>query len=160
MGERQRILDLLDRAYRAEAWHGPAILETLEGVSAALAAKRPPRGAHSIWGLVEHVASWNEIVARRLAGESPKLAPEFNFPPVPKTASPAKWKASLRRLARTQARFRREVARFPVAKLGRRRAKTNQTWNVLIHGQIQHGLYHAGQIAMLRRIFGKPIRSS
>jgi uncharacterized damage-inducible protein DinB len=159
MSERKRILDLIDRAYRADAWHGPAMLETLDGVNAALAAKRPPRGANSIWQLVEHVASWNDIVARRLAGELPKVPPEFNFPPVPKKPTPAKWKASQRRLARTHARFRKEVARFPVAKLGRRRPKTNQTWNVLIHGQVQHVLYHAGQIAILRRMYGKPVKS-
>ncbi|NOT34651.1 MAG: DinB family protein [Candidatus Eisenbacteria bacterium] len=158
MGEKQRVLDLLDRAYRAQAWHGPSILETLEGVSAATAAKHPLKGVHSIWELVEHMASWNEIVARRLAGEKPVVTPELNFPPVVKT-TPAAWKATLKRLARAHARFRREVASFPVTKLGRRRPRVDQTWNVLIHGQIQHGLYHAGQIAMLRRALGKPVPS-
>ncbi len=157
MGERQRILDLLDRAYKKEAWYGPGLLETLKGVNASLAAKRPPHGAHSIWELVEHVASWNELVAKRLEGQKITYTPEYNFPPVPKNPSPAAWKKSLTRLARTQAHFRREVARFPVAKLGRRRPKPESVWNVLIHGQIQHGVYHAGQIAMLRRMFGKPI---
>src|SRR5436190_17031580 len=104
MGEKQRILDLLDRAYRAKAWHGPAMLESLDGVNAALAAKHPVRGAHSIWELVEHVASWNEIVATRLAGKRPAVTAEMNFPPVVKT-TPAAWRASLRRLARTQGRF-------------------------------------------------------
>src|SRR4249920_1673812 len=140
MGERQRILDLLDRAYKKEAWHGPALLETLKGVNASLAAKRPPHGAHSIWELVEHVA-------RRIEGHKITYTPEYNFPPVPKNPSLAAWKKSLARLARTQAHFRREVARFPVAKLSRRRPKPESVWNVLIHGQIQHGLYHAGQIA-------------
>ncbi len=157
MGERQRILDLLDRAYQGTAWHGPALLETLEGVNAALAAKRPPKAAHSIWELVEHVATWNEVVAQRMGGEIPKVTDETNFPPISKR-TPAAWKATLRRLARTQARVRSQVERFPIAKLGRRRPKMDQTWNVLIHGQIQHSLYHAGQIAMLRRALGKPVR--
>ena len=157
MSERKRLLDLVDRAYKARAWHGPALLETLDGVTAALAAKHPVRGAHSIWELVEHVASWNEIVAARLAGGKPGVTPELNFPHVPKP-TPAAWKASLRRLARTQAQFHHAVAAFPVAKLGRRRRSTDQTWNVLIHGQIQHMLYHAGQIALLRRGLGKAIK--
>jgi len=157
MSERQRTLELLDRAYRAKAWHGPALLESLEGVNTALAAKRPPRAAHSIWELVEHVATWNDIVAKRLAGSPPAQIPdELNFPPIPKP-TPAAWKASLRRLARTQASFRREVARFPMAKLGRKRPKLDHTWNVLIHGQIQHIAYHAGQVAVLRRALGKPL---
>jgi len=40
MSEKKRTLELLDRAFRAKAWHGPALLETLDGVSAAMAAKR------------------------------------------------------------------------------------------------------------------------
>jgi len=159
MNERQRLLDLVDRTHRARAWHGPALLQTLAGVTAALAAKHPVRGAHSIWELVEHVASWYEIVAERMAGEAAAVTPARNFPAVTR-ATPSAWKASLRRLARAHARFRREVAAFPVAKLGRRRPKLEQTWNVLIHGQIQHALYHAGQIALLRRALGKPVRSA
>lgn len=157
MAERQRILDLIDRAYRAKAWHGPAMLQALDGVSPRVAAKRLKRDMHSIWALTEHVASWNEIVARRLAGEKVRVTRELNFPPVTKT-TPAAWKATKDRLARTHAQFRREVARFPVKKLGRRRPRTSHTWNVLIHGQIQHVLYHAGQITMLRRAFGKPVK--
>jgi uncharacterized damage-inducible protein DinB len=156
VSERKRLLDLVDRAYKARAWHGPAVLETLAGLTPALAAKHPVRGAHSIWELVEHVASWNEIVAKRLAGGKPEVTPHYNFPPVPKP-TPAAWKATLRRLARTQAQFRREVAAFPVAKLARQRPNTDHTWNVLIHGQIQHMLYHAGQIALMRRALGKPV---
>lgn len=157
MSEKKRTLELLDRAYRAQAWHGPALLETLAGVGAALAAKRPLKGAHTIWELVNHVASWNEIVALRLSGEVPKVTPEWNFPPSPRP-TPAAWKAAQRRLARSQVKFRQAVAAFPEAKLGRRRPRATSSWNVLIHGQIQHQLYHAGQIAMLRRGLGKPIR--
>jgi uncharacterized damage-inducible protein DinB len=157
MSETKRLLDLVDRGYAARAWHGPALKEALDGVTAALAAKHPVRGAHSIWELVEHIASWNEIVAERLAGATPLITPERNFPPVKRT-TPAAWKATLARLARSQASFRAAVAEFPAAKLGRKRPKTDHTWNVLIHGQIQHGCYHAGQIVLLRRALGKPLK--
>jgi uncharacterized damage-inducible protein DinB len=157
MSEKKRILDLVDRAYRAKTWSGPALLESLAGVTAGMAAKKPVKGAHSIWELVEHVASWNEIVAWRLIGEPPTVTPEMNFPPVTKT-TPAAWKATLRRLARSQAKFRAAVVAFPVAMLGRKRPKLDHTWNVLLHGQIQHQLYHAGQIAMMRRGLGKPVQ--
>ena|SRR5258708_231601 len=157
MSERTRILDLLDRAHRADAWHGPSLLETLAGVSAPLASKRAFKSGHTIWELVDHVASWNEIVAERVAGKPPVITPERNFPPTPKP-TPANWKATLRRLGRSHVKFRKAVAAFPEAKLGRLRPKVKHTWNVLIHGQIQHGLYHAGQIAMLRRALGKPLK--
>ena len=157
MAEKKRTLELLDRAYRAKAWHGPALLETLGGVDAAMAAKRVVKGAHTIWELVDHVASWNAIVAERLAGGKPAVTPDLNFPKTPQPTAAA-WKKSLARLAASERKFRAAVARFPESQLGRIRPGTKTSWNVLIHGQIQHQLYHAGQIAMLRRGMGKEIQ--
>jgi uncharacterized damage-inducible protein DinB len=157
MSEKRRILDLLDRAYRAKAWHGPALLEALGGVDAGMAAKRVVKGAHTIWELVDHLGSWNVIVAMRLAGEKPQVTPELNFPRTPSPTAAA-WKKSLARLAATQRAFRYAVAKFPEKQLGRLRPGTRMSWNVLIHGQIQHQLYHAGQIALLRRGMGKEIK--
>lgn len=160
MSERTRILERLERAHRAKAWCGPALGEALDGVTAPLAAKRPMKGVHTIWELVEHVASWNEIVAGRLEGVNPKtmpVTPEWNYPPVVRT-TPAAWKATRRRLARTEARLKRAIAAFPVARIGRRRPRFDYTWDLLINGQIEHILYHTGQIAMLRRALGKPLK--
>jgi uncharacterized damage-inducible protein DinB len=157
MAERKRTLELLDRAYRAQAWHGPALLESLAGVSAAMAARRVVKGAHTIWELVDHLGSWNAIVAERLAGRTPTVTPELNFPKMPR-ATGAAWKKSLARLAASQRKFRTAVAKFPASQLGRIRPGTKTSWNVLIHGQIQHQLYHAGQIALLRRGMGKEIK--
>jgi uncharacterized damage-inducible protein DinB len=157
MAEKQRTLELLDRAFRAKAWHGPALLETLAGVTPAMAARRAMKGAHTIWELVDHVASWNVIVAERLAGGKPLVPPELNFPKTPQPTAAA-WKKSLARLAASQRKFRAAVAKFPQSQLGRIRPGTKTSWNVLIHGQVQHQLYHAGQIALLRRGMGKAIK--
>ena len=157
MAERKRTLELLDRAFRAKAWHGPALLETLKDVDAAMAATRVVKGAHTIWELVDHVASWNAIVAERLAGGKPVVTPEMNFPKTPQPTAAA-WKKSLAWLAASQRKFRAAVAKFPESRLGRIRPGTKTSWNVLIHGQMQHQLYHAGQIAMLRRGMGKEIK--
>ncbi|MEO5988302.1 MAG: DinB family protein [Candidatus Eisenbacteria bacterium] len=158
MSERTRLIDLADRAYKADAWYGGSLLEILDGVTPAMAAKHPAKSAHSIWELVEHVASWNIIVTQRMQGEMPSVTEEFNFPPVHKP-TPAAWKATLKRLAASQALFRREIARFPEAKLGRMRPGVKHTWSVLIYGQVEHCLYHAAQIALLRRALGKPVPS-
>ena len=157
MSEKKRTLELLDRAYRAKAWHGPALLETLDGVTAAMAAEHVVKGAHTIWELVDHLGSWNAIVSERLAGKKPAVTPDINFPKTPRP-TPAAWRQSLVRLAASQRKFRTAVAKFPEQQLGRIRPGSRLSWNVLIHGQIQHQLYHAGQIAMLRRGMGKPIK--
>src|ERR1041385_7228329 len=96
MAEKKRTLELLDRAYRAKAWHGPALLETLDGVDASMAARRVVKGAHTIWELVDHLGSWNAIVAERLAGKTPQVTPDMNFPRTPSPTAAA-WKKALAR---------------------------------------------------------------
>jgi len=47
--ELRRIEDQLQRSLEGNAWHGPAVLETLQGVTAEQAHAHPIAGAHSIW---------------------------------------------------------------------------------------------------------------
>ena len=152
--EIEGIADQLHHAHEGEPWHGPSVTKVLENVTAAEAATRPIVGAHTIWELVDHVSTWNEVVAMRLAGVNPRVPQEWNFPATPRPTAAA-WKVSRTRLARTQARFRAAVVAVPEAKLARRRPNTTTTWYVLIHGQVQHQLYHAGQMALMKRGLGK-----
>jgi uncharacterized damage-inducible protein DinB len=145
-----RIEDQLKRAFEGNAWHGPAVLEVLEGVTAAKATARPIPGAHSIWEIVHHIAAWEEAARRRLQGEPAHLTPEEDWPPVRDTGDAA-WAAALERLRTGHQSLRRAVAKLSDAKLKEDVAGMDQTHYLLVHGVIQHDLYHAGQIALLRK---------
>jgi hypothetical protein len=93
--EVERIQDQLERAFTAEAWHGPSLLELLADVDAAKAAARPIAGAHSIWELVLHIAAWDKAVASRLGGSRGEVSAEENFPAVNDTGE-ASWQRQLR----------------------------------------------------------------
>ena len=82
MSEAARIADQLRRAFDGEAWHGDSLFEILEGVTAAQAAARPVKNAHTIWELVLHIAAWDGAVLRRLGGTAVELSDAENFPPV------------------------------------------------------------------------------
>jgi uncharacterized damage-inducible protein DinB len=145
-----RIEDQLKRAFEGNAWHGPSVLEVLEGVTAAKAAAKPVPGAHSIWEIVQHIAVWEEAVRRRLQGEPARPTPDEDWAPVPDTGDAA-WAATLERLRTGHLALRRAVAKLSDAKLKEDVAGMDQTHYVLVHGVIQHDLYHAGQIAVLRK---------
>ena len=68
--EAERIADQLKRAFDGQAWHGPSLKESLEGVTVAQAVAHPIPAAHSTWELVAHIAAWEDVVARRLSGEA------------------------------------------------------------------------------------------
>jgi uncharacterized damage-inducible protein DinB len=152
--ESARIADQLRRAFDGEAWHGDSLFEILSGVTAARAAARPIAGAHTIWELVLHVAAWDGAVLRRLGGAAVELSDAENFPPV-RDASVAGWRAALAQVRRGHAELVAAVASLPDSRLddmvpGKEGA--HYTFYYMLHGVVQHELYHAGQIALLKKM--------
>jgi len=150
MNEIGRIEDQLKRAFEGPAWSGPSLLEALAGVTAERAAKRPIATAHSIWELVLHVAVWEDVVRRRALGESFDPTDEQDWPRVSDT-SPAAWSEALEALRRGHRALRDVVARFDEARLEQPLVPGGNSAYVQFHGAAQHDLYHAGQIAVLRK---------
>lgn len=156
MGEVERIADQLRRAYAGNAWHGPGIREVLEGVSAKTAAARPLAGAHTIWELVLHVTAWTEAVRRRLDGDPANLGPEEDWPPAGE-ASERAWKSVLDRLEKAQLALEQRVAESTGTGLDEPILAGASSVYVTLHGLIQHDLYHAGQMALLKKAAERPL---
>jgi uncharacterized damage-inducible protein DinB len=151
LGELARIEDQLRRALEGGAWHGPAVLELLDGVTAEQARAHPIVGAHSIWELVLHLAGTYRLVLRRLRGEAEPLAPDEDWPPPPAPTEES-WRASIAALRELNEEARRAVARFAPDRLDQPLlAEPPYTAWVQFVGLTQHDLYHAGQIAILKR---------
>ena len=148
--EIERILDQMDRAFAGDAWHGPSLMALLEGVSAEDAAKRPIAQAHTMWELVNHIRAWNEIVERRLKNEVVKVTPEMDWPAMP-LASDVTWNRALHALKESRAQLRRTVEQLQDAELDENPPTLPDSRYVLLHGLVQHDLYHAGQIALLKK---------
>ncbi len=155
MSETARIADQLRRAFDGEAWHGDSLFEILEGVTAAQAAAHSIKGAHSIWELVLHITAWDGAVRSRLTGKAVQLEGADNFPPV-KENSAAAWRQAVEQARRVHDDLVKAVAAFPDARLGEKvpgKDKEPDYYNFyyMLHGVVQHELYHAGQIALLKK---------
>jgi uncharacterized damage-inducible protein DinB len=152
--EIERLDDQLRRAFEGEAWHGPAVLEALAGVTADQAAARPVAGGHSIWELVLHLAATYRLVLRRLGGDGAQLSREEDWPPLP-AATPENWRDAVEALHRLNQDLRRALRAFGPDRLDAPLvADPPYTAYTQFIGITQHDLYHAGQIAMLKRAFG------
>jgi uncharacterized damage-inducible protein DinB len=150
MTEIDRILDQMDRAFSGEAWHGPSLMQLLDGISAENASKHAIRDAHSIWELVHHIGAWNTIVCQRLEGAPPEITTERDWPPVWEVTEAA-WKRALESLVESQARLRELAATLIDDQLSETCPGTADSRYVVLHGVVQHDLYHAGQIAILKK---------
>lgn len=150
MSEITRIQDQLRRAYRGPAWHGPSLREVLEGVGAEAAAARPLPEAHSIWEIVLHVAGWQDVVRRRLGGEKVREPDPGDWPA--QGSGEEAWREALEALDRSHAALLEAVGRVDPARLDELLFRGAE-WSVYVslHGVVQHNLYHAGQIALLKK---------
>jgi uncharacterized damage-inducible protein DinB len=144
------IAEQLRRAFEGDAWHGPAVLELLEDVDAATAAGKPLAETHSIWELVLHIAVWDATACRRLAGETTQPTGVGNFPIVP-SPTEAAWRRAVSAAKRTHELLVRTVKALPDARLRERVPGKKYDFYFMLHGVVQHELYHAGQIAILKK---------
>jgi uncharacterized damage-inducible protein DinB len=150
MQEIKRIVDQLKRAYEGEAWHGPSLRELLNSVTAKTAARKPLAHAHSIWEIVLHIAAWENAVRRRLEGESLELSQEEDWPPVNDVSETA-WKNALAALENGNKQLRETILRLNEEVVGEIVPGKNHSVYCMLHGVIQHNLYHAGQVALLKK---------
>ncbi|MFN2529927.1 MAG: DinB family protein [Pyrinomonadaceae bacterium] len=154
MTEIERIVDQLQRAFDGDAWHGPSLVQLLSGVDASQATARPISLAHSIFELVLHIAAWEGAGKRRLEGDPAQLKASEDWPPVNDTTEAA-WEQAKQQLMTTHNELLDAVKTIDASRLDQPIIKdpavSYSTVYVTLQGVVQHGLYHAGQIAILKR---------
>jgi uncharacterized damage-inducible protein DinB len=149
-----RVRDLakhIERTFSGPMWHGPALVQVLDGLTPERAAARPMADAHSIWEIVHHVTAWAEIARARLHGQrlgDPPLLEDW--PPVTITAAPD-WQLAVDQLAASHLLLAEDVRALDEARLDEMVATLDYTVDVLLHGIVEHGTYHGGQIALLKK---------
>jgi len=150
MSEIERIADQLERGFEGDAWHGDPLMKILDSVTAQQAAARPVKGAHSIWEIVHHILAWKAAIPVRLRGEVKELLGQGDWPPVTDTTDPA-WRNCLSELREKHAELVKAVKKFPENKLEEMAPNRDHSYYVMLQGMVQHDLYHAGQIAILKK---------
>ncbi|PYS83670.1 MAG: hypothetical protein DMF67_08355 [Acidobacteria bacterium] len=152
MSEVANVLDELRWIHEGDAWHGAALKESLSGVTAEQAAARPVAGAHSIWELIRHITAWENVFRLRLEGQPATEPEEGDFPPVEDISEEA-WAEALRRLDGGHERLLQTVARLEDSVLPEKVPGKDYSTRFLLHGVVRHHVYHAGQIALLKKSF-------
>jgi uncharacterized damage-inducible protein DinB len=147
----------LRRIYEGNAWHGPAVLDALDGVTAEQAARRPLADAHSIYEVTHHIAAWMGEVTSRVRGNKPGMPADGDFPSLKTVVDDAAWSDVRALLRRRQAELIEVVSSFDETRLDEPVDPKNRgvdgpvTYRALLSGLAQHSAYHAGQIVVLKK---------
>ncbi len=150
MNNIKNLSDQLQRAYSGEAWHGPSLREILTDVTSPIASAKPIAAGHSIWELVMHIGAWVSAVRRRLAGQPVALSPQEDWPAIDGGSETA-WQHTLAALEDEHNKLREAISALPEESLLLTVAGERYSVFFMLQGVIQHNLYHAGQIVLLKK---------
>src|SRR5437667_12882735 len=151
MSQIEQIVDQLKCAFDGEAWHGPALMEILDGVDAKTAAGRPIPDAHSIWELALHVAAWGQAIRTRIVERRAfQLSDEQNFRRATEV-SEAAWRQALETLRRGHEQLVATVSGMTESQLGEPVPGKPYDIRFMLMGAVQHAAYHGGQIAFMKK---------
>ncbi len=151
------IADQLRRAFAGDAWHGDPLSKIVAGITAEQANARPIAGGHTIWQLVLHIRSWANAAAASTEGKPMPSWPgdlEDDWPSV-KATTEAAWQEATRDLLDAGQSLAAKIENFGDEKLKDLVPGRSYNFRHLFHGIVQHSLYHAGQIALLKKAVHK-----
>ncbi len=145
--EIERMVRQLNKSFNKGAWHGPTVKEVLAQVKPEQAHHHAGK-SHSIIELVLHMTAWRTFAIKRLQGDDAyQVSDEMNFPQTDKIS----WQAAVQNLEKTQQVLEVAVGSFPEERLNELvpSIKHKYTYYTLIHGILQHDIYHIGQIQLI-----------
>lgn len=148
MREIERIARLFVQTFEGKPGYGPSVLEALEGVTAQVAFQQPPWSAHSIWSLVTHLTAELIYARQVLEGTAEPSDSKTWFEIL--EPSEAAWESALVELKRAHRALVRAVRKLDESVLDQKPVLVRGPYYLMLHGTLQHTIYHAGQISLLR----------
>jgi len=153
--ECNRIAYQMSSTINGEAWYGDSLREILTEVTLKQAQAHPIANAHSIWELLYHVESWVKFAIGAIDGTPippwPAMPVELDWPPVNET-SERTWKQAGDSLFSHHLKLVEKIKTFTDERL--EATVPGRTYNFyrLFQSTTQHAAYHAGQIALLKKM--------
>ena len=145
-----RITRMLRNIYEGEAWHGPSIQQVLTDITPQQALLALT-GSHNIVELIWHMTAWRNFVIRKLQGEDGyELSGDENFKDITNITDEA-WASAKQALEESQHRLVSLLSQENDDKLKKKVGNRAYDYYTLLHGMMQHDVYHLGQIVLLRK---------
>lgn len=163
MTECSRIADLLSRTLNGDPWYGSPLLELIAGLEPEEAARHPLAGAHSIWEVLLHMTGWIREIQARLGGAEPGEPAAGDWPALTGNTA-ADWERTRADLVSAHEELYKALEAYPDSRLDETvgfitrspELGTGVSYYVMLHGLVQHNVYHSAQIATLRRVLAQP----
>ena len=150
----QHYVSSFESLYEGEPWFGRSITSIVKEIPPSQAFKKDSPTSHSIYEIVGHMLAWRDLFVRRLNGDyssTIQANSEADWPTLPTSKTSANWEQLLNKLSENQQALIEALKKTKDAQLDIDFAKTNATLETHLEGNLQHDIYHLGQIAVLNK---------
>jgi uncharacterized damage-inducible protein DinB len=159
---------MVDQAFYGPAWQGPTLMGLLKSVKAADAAAAPAPGRKSIWQHLLHAAHWKAQALAAFDPASPALTTfkahiagrGSNWIALPKSPDQRAWQADRAAVEALHLALVTTIESFGQTNLLKQAKGTKWSHGEIIAGVACHDMYHAGQIALIKRLLASKPRTS
>ena len=150
----QHYVSSFESLYEGEPWFGRSITSIVKEIPPSQAFKKNSTSSHSIYEIVGHMLAWRDLFVKRLNGDyssAIQANSEADWPALPNGKTLANWDQLLNKLSENQQALIEALKKTNDNQLDKDFAKTNATLETHLEGNIQHDIYHLGQIALLNK---------
>jgi uncharacterized damage-inducible protein DinB len=150
----QHYVSSFESLYEGEPWYGRSIVSIVKEVQPTQAFKKNSPTSHSIYEIVGHMLAWRDLFVKRLNGDYSSTIQsnsESDWPKVPGEKNASSWDQLLHKLSENQQALIHALKKVSDNQLDKDFAKTNATLETHLEGNLQHDIYHLGQIAVLNK---------
>ena len=137
--------------YDGEPWYGKSLMAVINDANPTDVFKKEKPSSHSAYEITHHLYAWRDLLVKRLNGstkDSIEVNSKEDWSPLPKEKTAEIWKTLIKRLEQNQQELLKALPNLTDEALDKNFAGTNYTLRTFLNGQIQHDIYHIGQIAL------------
>lgn len=154
MSEVKRQIELMKLTFdgdeTGEARFGPALMHLLKDVDSKRANLRPLADGHTIWEIVLHIIAWKRYTATRLRDQRSDMNGDIDWPK-PVDTSEVAWEKTVQELRDIQTELVNASTALRDDQLDSPVAGGKVLRYLVLQGIMQHDIYHAGQIGLLKK---------
>ncbi|HEV8273021.1 MAG TPA: DinB family protein [Chitinophagaceae bacterium] len=136
--------------YNGEPWYGKSLMEVINTAVPKDVFKKQKSDGHSAYEITHHLYAWRNLLAKRLKGDnvSIEVNSKEDWAPLPKEQTVAAWKELIKKLGQNQQELIAALTKLNDEDLDKDLANTSNSLRTFLNGQIQHDIYHIGQVAL------------
>jgi uncharacterized damage-inducible protein DinB len=149
--EIRKFISEFQAVYNGQPWYGRSLMSIIYDAVVENVFKKTKPTAHSTYEITHHLYAWRDLLVKRLNGDT-KATIDVNskedWTPLPEEQTVTSWRALLKKLEQNQKDLVTALGKWEDNALDENFAGTSFSLRTFLNGQIQHDIYHIGQIAL------------